>query len=95
MTTRAQVASWDRIQTSLTDRQAEVFQIIHGSPEGATLREIADKLELEMNQVSGRVRELQQLSLVRDSGRGRLNPRSGIEITVWVSVPKGQLELSA
>lgn len=92
MSTRASLAAWRDLQPKLGARQEQVLVII-SEPEGATLREIADRLDLDMSGVSPRVTELHELGLVVNSGRTRLNPRSGKMITVWVAAGPKQIGL--
>jgi hypothetical protein len=93
MSTSAQLQAWNDIQPHLTERQEQVYQVIRARGDGATLRDICDALDIEMNQASGRVSELCELKCIRDSGRKRVNHKSGREITVWVAVGPGQIGL--
>lgn len=94
MSTASQVEAWREIQPKLGNRQEQVLAIIK-EPDGATLRELADRLGLDMSGVSPRVTELTDAGLVRDSGRTRLNAKSGKQITVWVPTGPKQIALFA
>lgn len=84
MATQAQIDSFNSLKPKLGDRQASVLSVIEeAGGHGATLREIADILELELSSVSGRVNELYRLGLVFGFGT-RLNPSSGKRMTVWI-----------
>lgn len=93
MSTRGQINAWDDIQAHLSKRQEQVLAVIKGRGIGATLREIADILGIDMSAVSGRVTELQELKLVYDSGHQRVNPKSGKMITVWIPTGPKQIGL--
>jgi predicted transcriptional regulator len=67
----------------LGERQLAVFYTIRDYRYGMTLFEIAEKMNLPINQVSGRVSELQKLGFVQDSGGKRINPKTGKKGTVW------------
>ncbi len=91
MATQPQLDAYNDLKPSLGQRQAQVLNIVRlKSGGGATLREIADELHLELSSVSGRVRELVQKGRLIHSGRTRMNLRSGKPMTVWTE-PLGQL----
>ena len=91
MATQPQIDAYNDLKPDLGRRQAQVLNIIQlKSGGGATLREIADELQLELSSVSGRVRELVEKKRLINSGRTRMNLRSGKAMTVWTE-PVGQL----
>lgn len=91
MSTRAQLHAYEDIKPKLGARQEQVMGIVNAGPDGATLRDIADRLGLDLSGVSPRITELQALGLVYDSGRTRVNVRSGKMITVWLPAGPKQL----
>lgn len=87
-----QRASWRTIQ-DLSEKRAKVLSVI-SQTNGIALWEIAEKLGWPINCVSGRVTELQDLGLVRDSGKRGTNPHSGKKAILWLGVsptPQGEL----
>ena len=76
-----QRAAWTDLQDKLGDRQRRVLKAIQAAPR--TLAEIASALNVPINCVSGRVRELCQAGAVEDSGQRRKNPDSGKANIVW------------
>ena len=92
MATQSQIDSFNSLKPKLGQRQAAVLSVIEeAGGRGATLREIADVLEVELNSVSGRVHELCRHRLVDGCG-SRFNPSSGKRMTVWIR-KRGQLQL--
>ena len=92
MATQSQIDSFNSLKPKLGQRQAAVLDVIvSAGGHGATLREIADVLKVELNSVSGRVNELCRHRLVEGCG-ARINLSSGKRMTVWIR-KRGQLQL--
>jgi len=83
MTSLTQLSGLSHILPTLGARQEAVYQCIkaHGS---ATLFEVCAYMRVFPNEVSGRLTELADLELIRDSGQTRVNPRTHKPATVWV-----------
>ena len=80
-----QLESFVALQEKLGPILKRVLEVIEaGGYEGATLFEIRNKLDWDMNCVSGRVRDLVKMGLVVDSGNKRRNPRTNLRGIVWV-----------
>lgn len=77
----AQKTAWSDVQEKLGVRQQEVLKTLRYAP--ATLCEIASRLHVPINRISGRVTELCKAGLVQDSGTRRINPESGKTNIVW------------
>ena len=75
--------AWDKLQDTVEGKRAIVFEVIKKNNKGATLFEIQKALGWSINRISGRVTELQQQDLIRDSGNRRANPESGRKAIVW------------
>jgi DNA-binding Lrp family transcriptional regulator len=79
---------------ALVKRRAQVLSIIRdwaGSGTGPTTAEIAERLHVPDNQISGRVTELLADELILISGR-KFNPRSGVRARTY-SVPRSNEQL--
>lgn len=76
-----QRSAWNDVQAKLGVRQQEVLKTLRYAP--ATLCEIANRLHVPINSISGRVTELCRAGLVKDSGMRRINPESGKANIVW------------
>ena len=83
MATESQLESYTLIGSKLGDRQLAVFHTIRKQRGGMTLFEISEAMQIPINQVSGRVTELQRRGYVQNSGVTRLNPKTGKKGTVW------------
>lgn len=81
-----QMQAWDDIQEKLPFTRKKVFDVIknHGDF-GATTVTLSMVLGWPINCVSGRVTELCDAGLIRDSGRRGVNP-SGKKAVLWVAV---------
>lgn len=82
-----QVAAWESLQSSLSDRRSTVLQEIRKHPKGVPLFQIAKNLGWTINRVSGRVTELCTLGLIRDSELRVVNPSSGKQCIAWQYAP--------
>lgn len=80
-----QKSAWQSLEPTLPDRRAEVLAYIASRPEGAASFEIAEALHWPINCVSGRVTELFDSGLIRDSSRV-VNPHSGKKAIRWTKV---------
>ena len=83
MATQAQKDAYNDLKPGLALAEQAVFDVITLAHDGATLREIADALGLEMGSASGRVCGLIERGLVVNSGERRLNPKTKKNITVY------------
>lgn len=59
--------AWDRLQKTLGDRQSEVLVALK-QLKRANNREIAEYLDIPINQITGRIFELRELKLVEEAG---------------------------
>ena len=82
---RTQLKAWNDLRQTVTHKRAAVLDVIKKQKNGATLFELCDALNWPVNRVSGRVTELKQRQLIKDSGTTRINPLSGKRGIVWVS----------
>lgn len=81
-----QLDGYEKAQENLGERQGRVLGVIRSSGEvGATLFELCAFLNLPVNSVSGRVTELVMMGKVKDSGKRKRNPASGVNGVVWVA----------
>lgn len=81
-----QIDAWISIQDSLPSSRREVFQVISQAGEqGVSTVAIAETLHWPINCVSGRITELRNGGVVRDSGRRCMNP-SGKKAILWTVV---------
>ena len=62
--------------------ERKVKALTHGNPNSLTNYEISDELEIPLSSVCARVRELQILNLVEDSGKRR-ETKYGKQAIVW------------
>lgn len=76
------------IQPKLGLRQQTVFNLIY-TYGGLTISEIADKMVLGTNNVSGRIRELEMMCLIKELG-SRTNSVTNKKNTIWVTIPEGE-----
>lgn len=60
--------AWERIKDKLSPRRKAVFLHISRKP-GITLREVAKKMKVGVNQISGRFTELEKLRLIKEVGQ--------------------------
>lgn len=80
---------------ALRKRRAQVLAIIRdwsGSGPGPTTAEIADRLGVPDNQISGRVTELLGEDLILIAGR-KFNPKSGVRARAY-TVPRSNEQLA-
>lgn len=70
--------------------RSRVLEYLEQHPEGATDEQIGDALDLPGNTLRPRRRELQQASLIIDSGR-HASTRSGRKAVVWILKPQSDL----
>ncbi len=88
-------AAYRKLKPSLDKRRAQVIRIIRdwsGSAPGPTTAEIADRLGVPDNQISGRVTELLADGLILISGR-KFNPRSGVRVRAY-AIPRTNEQLT-
>lgn len=92
MATQTQLDAWQFLGEKLAERQKAVFEEIRLAKKGLTLFELTERLKLPINQISGRVTELQAKGFVQSSGERRTNPATKKQATVWIVAPKYNLE---
>tara|TARA_R110000787_G_scaffold26344_26_gene73755 strand:+ start:2295 stop:2603 length:309 start_codon:yes stop_codon:yes gene_type:complete len=83
------LAALDSIAGTLTARQAEVLAVIavlHRNGRRPCDRDIADRLRLDINQVTGRRGELHEMGLIFMAGH-KTGP-SGRRTAVWAPTPQ-------
>lgn len=88
-------ATYHAKRAALIKRRAQVLAIIRdwaGSAPGPTTAEIADRLHVPDNQISGRVTELLGDGLIQISGR-KFNPKSGVRARAY-TVPRSSEQLA-
>jgi hypothetical protein len=81
-------------RAALVKRRAQVLSIIRdwsGSGPGPTTAEIAARLQVPDNQISGRVTELLADQLIHIAGR-KFNPKSGVRARAYAT-PQGSEQL--
>lgn len=79
-----QLEAWEAIQESLPESRRSVLRMIENSGnQGITTFDIAKKLMMPINCISGRVTELNDVGIVMDSGRRGVNP-SGKRAILWI-----------
>jgi predicted transcriptional regulator len=79
-----QLEAWESIQESLPESRRSVLRVIENAGDhGITTFDTAEKLGWPINQVSGRITELNQVGIVTDSGRRGVNP-SGKRAILWI-----------
>lgn len=81
-----QLQSYDEIKNSLSERRASILELIQSSQNGLPLFEIVKLSGLPINSVSGRITELNDLGMIKDSGSRSVNPETGKKAIVWQSV---------
>lgn len=69
--TDTQWAAWQQVQSNLTDRQKEVFEVIKSRPGGVTSKEVARALDVPLNTISGRFSELKADGIIFDTQERR------------------------
>lgn len=80
-------AAYRKLRPSLDKRRHQVLSIIRdwsGSGPGPTTAEIAERLQVPDNQISGRVTELLESGHIHITGR-KFNPRSGIRVRAYAA----------
>ena len=80
---KTQMDAWVMVLGTLPKRQKQVIQAIMNLGGRATLRDIASKLECELNVISGRITELSRLRVIVDKGRTKDNEVSGRKMVLW------------
>ena len=78
-----QLAAWKAVQSNLGERQEKVFNLILNS-DGMTAWEIADTLGVQQNFITGRITELKEMGLIKDSLKRRKSSISRKFQTVYV-----------
>lgn len=74
--------SWDRIQSVLSERQAEVYQLLRAAPAGLTAWQIAHKLDRPVYVVRPRLTELKKGVFVHAIGKRFFDGTKRLE-AVW------------
>lgn len=80
-----QIEAWESIQDKLPESRREVLHVIAAAGAlGISTVAISETLKWPINCVSGRITELHDSGLVKDSGRRCINP-SGKRAILWVA----------
>ena len=87
------LAAYEDLRPKLQQREQPIFDLLCLYPRGLSNSEIAKKLDVPVNEVTGRVNRMVGLGRLLDGGR-KLNPRTGKLNHFWI-VPglQEQLEL--
>lgn len=86
-----QLAAWHDIQDRLPAARAEVYRVIAGG-QYVSSDAVARKLGWPINRVSGRITELVDAGLVRDSRRRGQNPDTGRLVILWEVAHAGPVQ---
>ena len=78
---------------NISEKQGAVLECIKSDPHGMTLFEIEKKLGWPVNRISGRLTELKEKELIRDTNHRRKNPESGKPGIVWEARETGEQRL--
>ena len=87
------LAAYEDLRPRLQQREQPIFDLLCLYPEGLTNSEIANKLDVPVNEVTGRTNSLVRKKRLLDGGT-RVNKRTGKHNHFWiVEGLQGQLEL--
>lgn len=77
-------SNYNAIKPELGWRQHQVHELLKSHPNGLTRQEIATHLNLPINSITGRVKELEAMHLIENSGETRLSSygKSGVVVRV-------------
>lgn len=88
--TQVRNETYYKVLGSLIKSRKRVFEAITELGE-ATNNQIADHLGLKINQVTGRVTELQEMFLIKGT-KSEKGKQTGFQHTVWATIPEDQRE---
>lgn len=76
---KTSLKAWEKVRRSLTPRQKMVIIQLKKKP-GSTIRDVAERLKVYPNTVSGRFSELETLGVIKTAGtkkyRGGIQPHT-------------------
>lgn len=83
-----QKEAWESVQEGLPEARRCVLAVFEAVPGGLTLWEVQKALGWPVNRVSGRITELVDAKLLRDSESRRINPETGRTAIIWILTRK-------
>lgn len=83
---KTSLAAWTKVKKDLTPRQKMVIIQLKKKP-GSTIRDVAERLKVYPNVISGRFSELETLKLIKDIGTKKY-PGNNQPHTKYKSVKK-------
>jgi hypothetical protein len=81
--------SYNKLLENVWPKRLAVFLAIKRL-NGATSFELVKDLDWKINCVSGRITELNESNIIKDSGLRRINPETGRNAIVWVEHETGK-----